>query len=128
MHKWLLSNNNDLPTVIGGDFNMSPPAANGRSRHLKTDTLWSEMRETLLSEYLEAPLDYGNLTTYRGESGTLNKDEGVLDHIFSFNGPIPILGELDFKGTVFCGMKNNKALNYPYSDHLGMASTLVLES
>lgn len=125
LHQWLTQNNDNLPTIIGGDFNMSPPGPDGSSRHLNTQTAWNRVRNSLLADYKEAPIDYENLSTYpstKALSGVDSLDEGVLDHIFGLNGAIPISGGIDFNGTVLCGVIEDTILNCPYSDHLGMMS------
>jgi len=133
VYNWLQNKNASFPTIIGGDFNMAPPNPDGAPRYLNTHLLWNKVRDTLLADYLAADIDYQNLSTYTGtfsnKSATIgnNKDQGVLDHIFSFNGLIPISGGIDFVGTVYCGIKNNTIINCPYSDHYGMKSTFILK-
>lgn len=101
------------PTIVGGDFNISPSGIGGKPRDGGSDRQWNFIREGIFELYQQANLDYEKLKTYPSHNHT--EDFGVLDHLFSKNGLIPGRGGLDF---------TRPAL----SDHFGLYTEFSFQS
>ena len=122
-----------MPTILGGDFNMGP-SLQGRDNYLNVDKLWNELRPTLLKDLKMAPLDYGNLTTYTGANSnkpgceTHDCDEGVIDHLFGYNGAVPVSAKIVFKNKFKVNnISTGERYQLPYSDHFGMQAIFTIE-
>jgi|GEM_PF-2635957 len=101
------------PTIVGGDFNISPSGVGGKPRDGGSDRQWSFIREGIFERYQQANLDYENLKTFPSYSKA--EDFGVLDHLFSKNGFIPARGGLDFTAPAL-------------SDHFGLYTEFSFQS
>jgi endonuclease/exonuclease/phosphatase family metal-dependent hydrolase len=135
MVKWIDENNENLPTIVGGDFNMAPSRINGFPFYLATAKVWNSVRHTVMAEYLQPKLPYSSLTTFPGTitniisdmSEFLTRDEGVIDHIFGLNGAIPVDGYVTFQNP--CSIVTpKKTENFPCSDHYAMSTLFSIQN
>lgn len=70
-------------TIIGGDFNISPPSKS-KKRYLNTDKLWTVLKKSYFKNPSFAKYRPEGKSTFTGETDSL--DEGQVDHIFGLNG------------------------------------------
>lgn len=103
-------------TILGGDFNMSPPGPNDSERAFGMDRLWRRVRDSLFQDFRQADLKYENLSTFPAQ-GDL-PDLGVLDHLFSKGNLIPRSGAVVFDNGFSC----RKRKLCRFSDHFGFES------
>lgn len=115
--EFLGDHSHQLPVVLGGDFNMSPPGVNDEERGFGTDRLWRRLRSSLLQEFIQADLPYDMLTTFPAQGGT--PDLGVLDHLFTRGNLRPISGGVVLNNGYRC-KKNSRC---SFSDHFGLETT-----
>ncbi|WP_157680664.1 endonuclease/exonuclease/phosphatase family protein [Bacteriovorax sp. Seq25_V] len=91
---WFKVNSRRGKSILGGDFNISPPS-DKRRRHLNTSNLWENLKNNYLKDFAALNSDFSDLTTFPGTGQ--DDDEGVVDHIFGHGGIIPLKGEITLK-------------------------------
>lgn len=129
---WIDENSSEAPVIVGGDFNMAPLSSEFDTNLRNTEQAWYETRDSYLADYLEAnELVRKGIGTYREEFSNKGpsdaekegRSEGVIDHIFSSKGLIPVSGRLVYSTTMI-PFKNNKIA---LSDHHGIVTTFKLD-
>lgn len=89
---WVTKSSGGIKTIIGGDFNISPPS-HSKKRYLNTDKLWMVLKKSYFKNSSFAKFEQGDMTTFPGQSDL--HDEGQVDHIFSLNGLWAIDSEIE---------------------------------
>lgn len=120
--EFLSDHSHQRATILGGDFNMSPPGPNGAERGFGVDRLWRRVRDSLLQEFKQAELPYDQLSTFPAQ-GKL-PDLGVLDHLFSRGNLLPKKGAVVFNE----GFRCRKRRLCAFSDHFGFESVFMANS
>jgi len=94
---WFKTNSGTKKSILGGDFNISPPS-DKRRRHLNTSNLWENLKNNYLKDFARLNSDFSDLTTFPGSGN--DDDEGVVDHLFGLGGIVPLRGDIILKNGV----------------------------